>query len=153
MRTVHEQRRDHACSQCDAAFGQAGNLRKHVRAVHEQRPKTPCAECGETFAKQQQLSAHRRKAKTARNWSQEQLNGATKRNGGASAILEYGARSTVGGEVLFAAQNIQAVHKLVEWPTVKPGTAKTLFRTWMSERCWRETQPLALVVVKTEELK
>ena len=37
VRTVHEQRRDHACSQCDAAFGQAGTLRIHVRAVHEQR--------------------------------------------------------------------------------------------------------------------
>jgi uncharacterized C2H2 Zn-finger protein len=34
---VHEQRRDHACPQCDAAFGQAGDLSRHVRAVHEQR--------------------------------------------------------------------------------------------------------------------
>ena len=32
---VHEQRRDHACPQCDVAFGEAGNLRKHVRGVHE----------------------------------------------------------------------------------------------------------------------
>ena len=37
VRTVHEQRKDHACPQCDAAFGQAGNLRKHVRTVHKQR--------------------------------------------------------------------------------------------------------------------
>ena len=37
VRLVHEQRRDHACPQCDAAFGQAGDLRKHVRTVHEQR--------------------------------------------------------------------------------------------------------------------
>jgi hypothetical protein len=35
VRTVHEQRRDHACPQCDAAFGEAGTLRRHVRTVHE----------------------------------------------------------------------------------------------------------------------
>jgi uncharacterized C2H2 Zn-finger protein len=35
VRTVHEQRRDHACPQCDAAFGQASDLRVHVRTVHE----------------------------------------------------------------------------------------------------------------------
>ena len=27
----------HACSQCDAAFGKASNLSRHVRMVHEQR--------------------------------------------------------------------------------------------------------------------
>jgi len=31
---VHEQRKDHACPQCDAAFGQSSNLAKHVRGVH-----------------------------------------------------------------------------------------------------------------------
>ena len=41
VRVVHEQRKDHACPQCDAAFGQAGTLRKHVRAVHEQRKQQP----------------------------------------------------------------------------------------------------------------
>jgi hypothetical protein len=35
---VHEQRRDHACPQCIAAFGTAGNLRTHVRTVHKQAP-------------------------------------------------------------------------------------------------------------------
>jgi hypothetical protein len=38
VRTVHEQRRDHACPQCDAAFGQASDLSRHVRTVHEQAP-------------------------------------------------------------------------------------------------------------------
>ena len=41
VRTVHEQRRDHACPQCDAAFGEAGNLRRHVRTVHKQAPPMP----------------------------------------------------------------------------------------------------------------
>ena len=36
VRTVHEQRRDHACPQCDAAFGEASTLRKHVHTVHEE---------------------------------------------------------------------------------------------------------------------
>jgi hypothetical protein len=38
---VHEQRRDHACPQCDAAFGQASHLRAHVRTVHKQAPPMP----------------------------------------------------------------------------------------------------------------
>ena len=38
VRVVHEQRKDHACPQCDAAFGEASNLNKHVRAVHKQAP-------------------------------------------------------------------------------------------------------------------
>ena len=37
MRAVHEQRRDHACPQCDAAFTAAGSLSTHVRTVHKQR--------------------------------------------------------------------------------------------------------------------
>jgi uncharacterized C2H2 Zn-finger protein len=41
VRTVHEQRRDHACPHCDAAFGQAGHLRRHVRTVHKQAPPMP----------------------------------------------------------------------------------------------------------------
>ena len=35
MRAVHEQRRDHACPQCDAAFGQARDLRRHVSTAHD----------------------------------------------------------------------------------------------------------------------
>jgi len=34
---VHEKRRDHACPQCDAAFGKASHLKTHVRTVHKQR--------------------------------------------------------------------------------------------------------------------
>jgi uncharacterized C2H2 Zn-finger protein len=41
MRTVHEQRKDHACPQCDAAFGEAGTLRRHLRTVHKQAPPMP----------------------------------------------------------------------------------------------------------------
>jgi hypothetical protein len=81
----------------------------------------------------------------------ETLNSATGRDGGASAIWELGARSKVGGKELFAAPNIQAVFEMVEWPTEKPAAAKLFFHTWMSGLCWRETQPLALMVVKTEE--
>ena len=41
MRTVHEQCKDHACPQCDAAFGMAGHLRMHLRTVHKQAPPMP----------------------------------------------------------------------------------------------------------------
>ena len=34
VRTVHEKRKDHVCSQCAAAFGSAGHLTRHVRAMH-----------------------------------------------------------------------------------------------------------------------
>ena len=44
VRTVHEQRRDHACPQCDAAFGQASKLTRHVRAVHR---CSPCKQLGD----------------------------------------------------------------------------------------------------------
>jgi hypothetical protein len=33
---VHEKRRDYACPHCAAAFGEAGNLTRHVRTVHRQ---------------------------------------------------------------------------------------------------------------------
>jgi uncharacterized C2H2 Zn-finger protein len=153
VRVVHEKRRDHACPQCDAAFGEASTLRRHVRTMHAnvQKKKSTCPHCNGSFKRPQQLSAHRRKAKTVRNWSKEKLNLAKSRAGGASAIWELGARSKVGGEELFAAPNIQAVFEMVEWPTEKPATAKLFFHTWMSGLCWSETQPLALMAVKTEE--
>jgi KRAB domain-containing zinc finger protein len=152
VRTVHEQRRDHACPQCDAAFGEAGSLRRHLRAMHEDvQKKSTCPTCNGSFKVPQHLGAHRTKARAVRNWSKEKLNSAKLRAGGASAILELGARSKVGGKELFAAPNIQAVFELVEWPTVNPAAAKLFFHTWMSERCWRETQPLSLMAVKTEE--
>jgi hypothetical protein len=37
VRAVHEQRKYHACPQCGAAFGEASTLRAHVRVVHGQR--------------------------------------------------------------------------------------------------------------------
>ena len=42
--------RDHACPQCDAAFGQAGHLRTHVRMVHEQREEEELLLCLRTTA-------------------------------------------------------------------------------------------------------
>ena len=58
VRTVHEQRRDHACPQCDAAFGQAGNLRVHVRTVHEKRKDHACPHCAAVFGKASNLTKH-----------------------------------------------------------------------------------------------
>jgi hypothetical protein len=50
LRTVHEQRKDHACPQCDAAFGQVGNLSRHLRMVHEQREEEDLLLCLRTTA-------------------------------------------------------------------------------------------------------
>jgi len=58
VRTVHEQRRDHACPQCDAAFGQVGHLRVHVRAVHEQRKDHACPQCDAAFGQAGALRTH-----------------------------------------------------------------------------------------------
>ena len=61
MRTVHEQRRDHACPQCDAAFGSARDLSRHVRSVHEQRKDHACAQCKAAFGRASDLRRHVRK--------------------------------------------------------------------------------------------
>ena len=58
MRTVHEQRRDHVCPQCDAAFGEASTLRKHVRVVHEQRRDHACPQCDAAFGQAGNLRKH-----------------------------------------------------------------------------------------------
>ena len=58
MRKVHEQRKDHACPQCDAAFGQAGALRTHVRTVHEQRRDHACPQCAAAFGEAGNLKTH-----------------------------------------------------------------------------------------------
>ena len=49
VRTLHEQRKDHACPQCDTAFGQASDLRTHIRTVHEQRRDHACPQCNAAF--------------------------------------------------------------------------------------------------------
>jgi hypothetical protein len=41
VRTVHEKRKDHACPHCDAAFGEASKLRRHLRTLHKQPPPMP----------------------------------------------------------------------------------------------------------------
>ena len=57
---VHEQRRDHACPQCDAAFGAVQHLRTHVRTVHEQRRDHACPQCDAAFGQAGHLSRHLR---------------------------------------------------------------------------------------------
>jgi uncharacterized C2H2 Zn-finger protein len=41
--------RRHACPQCDAAFGNVSDLRKHVHTVHEQRRDYACPQCDAAF--------------------------------------------------------------------------------------------------------
>ena len=58
LRTVHEKRRDHACPQCAAAFGEAGSLAKHVRTVHEKRRDHACPQCAAAFEEAGTLASH-----------------------------------------------------------------------------------------------
>lgn len=46
MATVHLGERHHECAVCGAAFGEAGNLRRHQAQVHEARRPFECPECG-----------------------------------------------------------------------------------------------------------
>ena len=41
--------RDHVCPLCDAAFGRANDLSRHVRLVHEQRRDHACPQCNAAF--------------------------------------------------------------------------------------------------------
>ena len=65
VRVVHEQRRDHACPHCDYKTGQAVHLRTHVRAVHEQRRDHACPQCDAAFGKASNLTRHLRTAHSA----------------------------------------------------------------------------------------
>ena len=58
VRTMHEQRRDHACPQCDATFGEARDLSRHVRTVHEKRKDHACPQCDAAFGKASDLRRH-----------------------------------------------------------------------------------------------
>jgi len=65
-RTVHENRKDHACPHCTAAFGTAGSLTKHVRVVHEKRRDHACSHCATAFGEAINLTRHVRNAQCAR---------------------------------------------------------------------------------------
>ena len=58
MRTVHEKRRDHTCPHCAAAFGEVGDLTRHMRAVHEKRKDHACPHCASAFSQASSLTTH-----------------------------------------------------------------------------------------------
>ena len=161
MRTVHEQRRDHACPQCDAAFGHACNLRTHVRTQHPSggRKLSACKVCSQTFQKSQHLSRHTVLARFVRNLSMDQLNSMKSRGvrgegSGCIAIYAYGARSKVSGAELFKKRSVQAVQAAFTWPSGEgsmPETAKLYLVDWMYARCWSATEGTMGVAVKTEQ--
>ena len=57
-RTVHEKRRDHACTHCAAAFARGCDLARHVRAVHEKCKNHACPHCASVFSEAGHLSRH-----------------------------------------------------------------------------------------------
>ena len=48
----------HACAQCAAAFGKAGDLTRHVRTVHEKRRDNACPHCAAAFGRASVLTKH-----------------------------------------------------------------------------------------------
>ena len=47
---IHEGRKPHKCTICDANFSQKGNLNVHVASVHEEKKSFKCTICNASFA-------------------------------------------------------------------------------------------------------
>ena len=59
---VHSNQRNHVCPepQCNHAFIQLGDLRKHMRSKHTNERPFSCDQCGKTFARSDYLLKHMR---------------------------------------------------------------------------------------------
>ena len=55
---VHERKKPHECSQCDAAFAQKSTLNSHVLSVHECKKQYQCSTCDYVSVFKGQLVRH-----------------------------------------------------------------------------------------------
>ena len=58
VKEAKQSRRAHACPRCAAAFGQAGDLTRHMRTVHEKRRDHACPRCAAAFGTASKLTSH-----------------------------------------------------------------------------------------------
>ena len=50
--------RTHICPQCNAAFGRANHLKRHVQTIHEKCKDFVCPECARAFGRADKLALH-----------------------------------------------------------------------------------------------
>ena len=50
--------KNYQCETCDKAFGEAHNLKKHLRTVHKSLKKYKCDKLGKSFPSSQYISQH-----------------------------------------------------------------------------------------------
>jgi hypothetical protein len=58
IKTVHDKIQDYKCSQCDAKFGQKGDLDTHIKTVHNKIKDFKCSHCNLEFGRKGNLAIH-----------------------------------------------------------------------------------------------
>mmetsp|Transcript_363 Transcript_363/g.1222 ORF Transcript_363/g.1222 Transcript_363/m.1222 type:complete len:163 (+) Transcript_363:976-1464(+) len=58
VHSVHERRRDFACSKCSKTFTQVGHLNEHFSVVHLESSEHKYADCGKIFGARSKLLRH-----------------------------------------------------------------------------------------------
>uniref|UniRef100_A0ABD2XP93 GH18 domain-containing protein n=1 Tax=Trichogramma kaykai TaxID=54128 RepID=A0ABD2XP93_9HYME len=58
--TIHEDRKDYACKNCDKKFGDPSTLIRHKRTIHEGRKDYACDKCDKNFGSKRTLLVHQK---------------------------------------------------------------------------------------------
>ncbi|CAB0036427.1 unnamed protein product [Trichogramma brassicae] len=79
QKTVHEGRKDYACTKCEQKFGLEHHLLQHQRTVHEGRKDHLCDKCQMRFGDQSNFRRHQKTAHEASD-SSTRWRGATEKS-------------------------------------------------------------------------
>ena len=58
IKSVHENVKNHACTQCSRTFSLKANLKRHYIEVHEKLKAYKCIECNSSFARLREMNTH-----------------------------------------------------------------------------------------------